>query len=229
MKKFVLSLALICLLANRLQGGVVLGTSNPSGTPLTMDAGTTSGLMSVTVYSNNNPNDVMTAWSLQLEIDPLSGATGSLTFQDPGTAFPSNPPNYIFGGDGLGIFATNSGSALFANDFFNPIGGPGTIVPDISPANLIQMDFLASSDASGLFAIYADEGAAATQWSDRSPFTQYFSNVPDGTGMVLIGEVMVNSAGVQPVPEPSSLTLFWVGGTMLASLNSWRKRRNHLA
>ena len=78
------------------------------------------------------------------------------------------------------------------------------------------MDFLASSNASGLFGIYALEGAALTQWTDSNLNTQFFTNVPDGTGMVLIGEVSV-------VPEPSALVL--AGTAMLFGLGVTLRRR----
>ena len=84
---------------------MILGTATPSGTPLTVSAGTTSGPMYVTVVSENPPNDVMASWQFQLEIMPIGG-TGTLTFQDPATYDPTtgpaapNPPNYIFGTNG---------------------------------------------------------------------------------------------------------------------------------
>jgi hypothetical protein len=222
MKEFVLTSALLVLLPASLQASVTLSTSNPPGTPLTMTAGTTSGAMFVDVYSNNPPQDVMAAWNFQIEIAPEAGAAGTLTFQDPATGTPPNPPNYVFGSNGLGIVATNSGKVLSANDFFDPSVGPGVPVPGAPGANLLQMDFSASSNASGLFGIYADEGVATTQWTDSSFTTQLFANVPDGTGTVLIGEVMVSPAGFQPVPEPSSLALFLLGG---AALVGYKRRR----
>jgi len=179
--------------------------------------------MFVAAYSDNSPQDVMAAWNFQLEIIANSGTTGTLTFQGPVTGTANNPPNYIFGANGLGIAATNSGSILSANDFFDPSVGSGVPVPGSPGANLLQMDFLASSNALGLFGIYADEGAAYTQWTDSSFTTQLFTNVPDGTGTVLIGEVMV-TRGVQPVSEPTSLTLFCLGGTILVGSSFWRAR-----
>ena len=131
MKKLILSLACLCLLAGAAPAGVVLSTSNPPGTPLIMNAGSTSGSMLVNVVSDNPPNDVMAAWNVTLAIVPEAGATGTLSFQDPATGTPSPPPNYIFDGNGLGISATNSVSQLSANDFFNPqprLRGRGTRV-----------------------------------------------------------------------------------------------------
>ena len=229
MKKFILFFALMCLPTDRLQAGVVLGTSDPPGTPLMMSSGTTSGLMYVNVVDPDAPpDDVMAAWQIHLEIDPLAGATGTLTFQDPATGTAPNPPNYIFGSNGLGIAAVNSGSGLGANDFYDLSAGSGATVPGSPGANLLQMDFLATTNASGLFGIYADEGLANTVWTDSSGNTQFFTNVPDGTGRVEIGEVQVTSGGNQAVPEPSSLTLFWLGGATLGLWN-WRRKLSQTA
>ena len=176
--------------------------------------------MFITVVSDNAPNDVMSAWNFQLQIAAITG-TGSLTFQDPVTGTPSNPANYVFGSNGLGILATNGGTTLSANDFFNPAAGPGAAVPGTPGANLLQMDFLASPTASALFGIYAVEGAANTQWTDSNATTRFFTNVPDGTDMVEIGEVMVVP---NAVPEPSTFWVFGLGGVAFAGWEWWRKR-----
>ncbi len=219
MKKLILSLAFLILLADGARAGVVLSTGNPPGSPLIMGAGTTSGPMLVDVASDNAPNDIMSAWQVTLQIVPEAGATGTLTFQDPATATPPNPPGYIFGDNGMGIWAANMGSTLNANDFFN---GAGVSVSGSPGASLLQMDFLASSDASGSFGIYAVEGAANTQWTDSNPVNQLFTNVPDGSGLVQIGEVLIG----QSVPEPSSAGLLGLAGAVLAGWE-YRKRRKH--
>jgi PEP-CTERM motif len=221
MKNVFLSFAVLCLLAGGGRAGVMLGTSNPPATPLTMTVGTTSGPMFVNVVSNNAPNDIMAAWQFGLEIVPNAGATGTLTFQDPPTGMAPNPPNYIFGSNGLGIAVpSNTGSSSDpVNDFYSVIGS-GVVVP-ATFSNLLQMDFSASSGASGLFGIYAVEGAANTVWSDPSFTTQFFSNVPDGTGTVLIGDVLVQPAAGVGVPEPSTLALLALGSITLAG---WRQR-----
>jgi PEP-CTERM motif len=219
MKNIILSFALLCLLAASARAGVSLGTSNPHGTPLIMSSGTTSGPMLVDVVSDNPGQDIMAAWAFELAIVPAAGASGTLTFHDPATMSPSNPPNYIFGGNGLGIMATNNGSTLSANDFF--VGtGTGSVVPGTAGANLLQIDFLASSDATGLFGIYALEGVALTQWTDGNANTQMFTNVPNVSGaMVRIGDVLI----AQVVPEPSSLVMLGLGVAALASLQCRRK------
>jgi len=210
---------MLVLLAGSVQAGFVLGTSSPPGTPLTMAAGTTSGGMLVTV-TGDNAQDVMAAWQFQLVILP-EGGTGTLTFQDPATGSAPPPPNYVFGTNGLGIFVTNSGSSLSANDFFDPGVGPGAT--GLTAANLLEMDFHAAAGASGLFGVYAVRGEANTVWTDGSMSTQYFSNVPDGTGTVLIGEVFV-TPGAQMVPAPGSLTLLGTGVIAVIGWRRWRAR-----
>jgi hypothetical protein len=224
MKKLILSFALLILLSGNANAGFTLSTSNPDGSPLLMTSDTTSDLMSVIVSSDNPFQDVMSAWNFQLEIVGNSSSTGTLTFNNPVTGTPPNPSNYVFGADGIGIFAINGGTVLSANDFFNPINGAG--VSGIVSANLLQMNFLASSDASGVFGIYADQGAATTQWTDGNFTTQFFSNVPDGTGMVLIGEVEVSPNGIiQVIPAPPSIASFGIGFVILAGWLRWRREK----
>jgi hypothetical protein len=218
MKRLLLSFILLGLLTTNAQADYILSVSNPVGSPLTMSPGSTSGLMSVIATSNNPPNDVMAAWGFALMIVPATGDTGVLTFQDPATGTPANPPNYIFGTHGLGISVTNGGASLSANDFFDPAFGSGVAT---TVGNLLQVDFHATPNAAGLFGIYALEGAANTSWTDSNFSTQLFANVPDGTGMVHLGDVLVVPASI---PEPSSLVLIGISCAAFAT-RVWRRRR----
>ena len=217
MKTFVLYFICLTLVTAGARGGIVLDTSNPPGTPQVMGAGSTSGPMFVNITSDNAPNDVMSGWNITLAIIPDAGASGTLAFKDPSTGAYPNPGNYIFGGDGIGIAGVNSGSTLSASDFFIGIG-PGAVVSGTPGSNLLQMDFQASSNASGLFGIFALDGAALTEWTDGGGNAQLFTDVPDGSGMVRIGEVFVT----QSVPEPSTLLLLGLASAAVAGRH-WRR------
>jgi hypothetical protein len=221
MKKPILCLTLLVLLPTASRANFMLGTS-PN--PLTMTAGTTSGTMDVTITESGS--DTISAWQFELEIIPSGGATGTLTFKDPASGSPPPPTNYVFGGEGVGIAATNTGSTLSANDFW---GGPGNgaTVLDGGTVNLLAMDFLASSNASGTFNIVAVKGTGNTIWNDGTDTQQFFSNVPSGTGTVLIGNVIVTPSA-PTVPEPGSWALMGLGGALLA-LAGWRRRRRSMA
>jgi len=228
MKKLFLSVASVGLICGSSRADLTLTTSNPPGTPLIMPAGTTSGpmLVSVVVADAHSPND-MAAWQFTLEIAREAGATGTVTFQDPMTTMTGAPPNdYIFGASFAGIFATNTGNQLSANDFYTEL--TGGVVPGPTDSNLLQMDFLASTDASGLFGIYVLEGAANTVWTNgENPLeNQYFSNVPDGTGSVLIGEVLISQA--VSVPEPSTLVISGMAALLTIAHSRTKSRRAQL-
>lgn len=222
MKNLLFCLAFLSLTAGSARAGLVLSTTNPPGTPLNMSAGSISGPMLMNVASDNPPNDVMSAWQVQLEIIPIAGATGTLVFNDPATSTPAHPPGYVFGANGLDLTANNLGTSLGAYDFYDTSVAPGVSVPGSPGASLLQMTFSASSDASGLFGIYAEEGLANTLWTDASFTNQLFTNVPDGTGTVLIGEVQL-PVQTGTVPEPSSLALLAFSG---ATLLAWQLRCN---
>jgi hypothetical protein len=204
---------------------ITLGTSNPVGSPLAMSAGSTSGPMLVNILNNKDPDssdDLMNAWQITLVIGADLGATGTLTFNTPsGNGPASNPPNYVFSAGNIGIdVKAYTGSGFEADDF--PL--TPTQVPTL-PKNLMQVDFLASASASGLFGIFARQGDANTLWTNNAPSpptTRFFTNVPNGNGLVRIGEVLVSGPAVSVVPEPGSLTLFVIGG--FATLGYCRRR-----
>ena len=220
MKKLLALIAVLGFAAAPSRADVALGTNFSPGSPLSMAANSVSGPMLLNVVSNNALKDVMSAWNVQLQIVADAGTGGTLTFQTPATGTPTPPANYIFGSNGLGISATNSGSQLTANDFFDPGVGPGVAVPTAPGANLLQMTYHSSANASGLFGIYAVEGAANTQWSDATPATQFFRNVPNGTAKIRIGEVLV----IQAVPAPTPPQLIAVAVAAFAGLKALSRR-----
>ena len=70
MRKFILALAIFVSLCVSGRAGVMLGTSNPPGTPLIMSAGTTSGPMLVSIVSDNPTLDIMSAWNFDFDNPP---------------------------------------------------------------------------------------------------------------------------------------------------------------
>ena len=219
MKRCFLALALMCIIAPSAPGGVILSTSNPPGAPLDMAAGSVSAPMDL-IAASSTGTDTMAGWNVSLLIVPQASALGTLTFHDPGTfqnpANPApNPPDYIFT-SGTGILTTNSGSALMAGDTDQ---SGGTLVPLAPGANLLQLDFAATSNASGLFGIFADP--ANSQWTSPDGSGGFNSNsfdIPSEVpGLRHIGDVYVVA-----VPEPSALTLLLVGIGILGVSYGWR-------
>lgn len=204
-------LGFLLLVPTGVRAGVILSSDPASGTPAT------TFLLRV---SSTTGADVMSGFQLDLKVLPDAGASGTVTF-----ATAQLPPNYIFASD-TGLVTSNMGSELTANDFDtqlasnNPPGGT-TVPMSPSTANLLSVTFSAPG-ASGTFGIYAVEGKGNTEWTDPSFGDNFFDNVPDGTGMDRIGEIVV--AGT--IPEPSSWVLLGLGCAILGwHLRKWNNHR----
>jgi len=138
--------------------------------------------------------DYLSAWQLSLAILPDTGAVGALTFN---TA--SKPDaNYLFpSGSNLGVTVINSGNELLAFDTNFPFSG-GVDLPADLERNLLELSFLASSDAVGAFGLYALAGIGNSEWTDAMQPIQArrpFDNVPDNGGPVRIGDILVSQPG----------------------------------
>ena len=86
-------------------------------------------------------------------------------------------------------------------------------------ATVSDEQYLASADALGKFDVFALQGQANTIWTDNTFQTRFFTNVPDGTDMVKIGEVDVT-------PEPTSLALFALGFGVLVAARRHQRKKN---
>jgi hypothetical protein len=211
MKKLVFSCTLLALAPGGVQAGVILGTS-PNAVSMKAGATISGGATDVSVVGDGST--VMAAWTVTLDIAPLAGASGTVSFVNPTT-----PTNYIFSlGAGIAVNQTNP-THLSANDF--DLGG-GTLVP-ATGANLLQLDLAASSNASGSFGIYAEDGLSNLRtYFNNSLMDVSFANIPDDSNSTLIGTVLVTPARV---PEPTSLALGALGSALMAGC---RRRWNRL-
>ncbi len=218
----------LALLGTGQQAGatLVLATDFPSGSPLMMNAGSPSTAMTVSTYDSTTGSlaaDNLSGYQVSLQIVPQGGATGSLTFATPTTSgSATEPANYIFAAvNNAGLNVTNLGGSLFFFDFNDPYTG-GVDVPDGAGSNLVAMTFNASLGTSGLFDIVADR--EFTEWTDSASPTQmarFFTNVPSGTGTVVIGQVQV-----APIPEPSGAIAITVL-LVIGGLCQFRRRAAH--
>jgi hypothetical protein len=113
-------------------------------------------------------------------------------------------------------------------DGINDLSLFGAGVPPAPGANLLEIDFLASADASGRFDVAVIPGEAWSLWNPADFTSRDFVNVPfDGQDPVTIGSVTIGGTAV--IPEPSSLAV--MGGLFgvafgLRTLGRRRDRRD---
>jgi hypothetical protein len=194
-------LTALCLIAARADATLTLASDHPTGSPLTVSPGGTSGNLTARVFDSTSGSaaaDNLTGYSLTLQIVPQGGATGTLAFASPATsAAAAEPANYVFAAAAnAGLNVINSGSGLYFFDFNSPFSG-GVDVPAAPGFNLLAMTFTASANASGSFHVVVLPGAANSEWTDNNQPTQLghaFLNVPIGGGPVAIAEVLITTA-----------------------------------
>ena len=189
--------------------GLTLGADAPSGNPLIMNAGTNSAPLLVDVTGDVSPaslSDFMTAWQLTLLIAPDPGTNGDLSFNSM-----SEPSAYVLENINLGIITdlSEADTKLLALDVNSPFSGgrEGSTSGD----NLMSIDFLAASDAEGLFGIFAL--GLTSEWSDASQpvlNAREFENAPSAAEPVRIAEVMV-------IPEPCIFSILLAASLGLLS------------
>ena len=197
----------VALIASPACAEIILATDYPSGSPLAMNSGSNSSNMTASVFDSTAGSatvDNLTGYQVRLQIVPQGGSVGTVTFATPTTGTAAAPANYVLAGANFGIATTNSSSSLFFFDFNFPFSG-GVDVPQTPGKNLLAMTFTASAGALGLFDIMAVPNVPNTEWTDNSQPIQLrrtFGNVPDGGGLVVIGQVDVTA-----IPEPSAFAL----------------------
>ena len=158
---------------------------------------------------------------MALDIIPNGVTTGTLSVATPTTSATSpEPPSYVFAATpNQGLSVQNpgpSGIELFFSDINNPFTGGVDVTAAV---DLVAIAFTASSDASGLFDIVARRGT--TLWTDAqtpTQMSQFFSNVPNGSGGVVIGQVLVSA-----IPEAGAFAT--VGLVALVGVFGWAAKR----
>lgn len=211
--KEICSFTLIALfLANVASGGdLSISGQDLSWSPTTEP----SPRLFIEINNDTGTGDLLLAWELTLEIVPDVNATGSVQFMSA-----SKPPDYLFPDGSTGIGPPFSGPS----DTIGPLGDGyflGVIVPsDPSPGrNLVQVDFVASSDADGGFDILAvpdEHGSSSWYSSDFAP--RAYLEIPFGGGPVNVGSVLI-------VSEPSSVVLLALGTIFLSFCRFGSRRR----
>ena len=158
--------------------------------------------------------DLIYAWQLGFEIDPESGATGSLQFN---TA--TLPPSYLFDGRSDGLVPAFSGPAAAIPVIGDSDSLSTGVLAPLSGMNLLLVDFYALPGTSGLFDIKAvPDLFNGCNWYSGDFDARSYENVPFGGGSVILGTVNVTS-----VPEPSVVILF-LSGSLAAGAAACRRR-----
>ena len=186
------------------QAAMNLVTDFPIGTPLVMDAGGVSvDKMLVSIHSA--ANDLILGWQTSLRI-VSTGGVGTLGFHST-----AQPLAYVFGSrsafysEDLSFPVNNDG--MFAFDFTG-VGGllPPVPVPSPPGLNLNALDFVASTDASGTFGVFAVGGAGRSEWTDDTFGERLFTNIdPALDSLTQIGEILVRPS---VIPEPGTLAVW---------------------
>lgn len=171
--------------------------------------GTPSPFMEIEVL-NDAETDLLGGWTLDLALQQVSG-TGTLQFNSRSIAVLGT--DYILSGNSSGLSGSITSSSIFAFDF-----DPGPIIGVTVPASgkyLLAIDF--TRVGFGEWDLVAKPGF--TGWSDQLSNDREFTNVPfSGSNPVVLGSIMV-------VPEPATLSLGLLGGSLVGVLALARRRQ----
>lgn len=164
----------------------------------------------VLIFNEEGVADCLTSWQLCLKITPMEDATGSLQFAS--ADLPRQfSENYLLYGNSFGLTVSPppapTGDTVSLGD--SVLSGFGDVVPPSEEKKtLLKVDFSASEDAEGVFAISAVPGIDSFWISYYGPepedFTMmWFKDMPIyGSEPVVIGHVTVAL-----VPEPHGFLL----------------------
>ncbi len=201
--------------------GTSVNWSSPSATSPTM------------VVSVLNPSGAVTdpvvAWSLGLAVSGEAGSVGTVQF-----AGYSTPSNYLYSLDSSGSGGISTTTTLPSSSIasINDIANKNGVAVPSAGANLLALTFSATSNAYGVFDVFAvpyDGVSNGSYWEDGSTSsTGYppisFLNAPQGGGNLLLGTITIPPPITGATPEPGTIVLLGTGGLTLVVLALRRRQ-----
>jgi hypothetical protein len=204
----------------------------------------------LTLYVNNpTPSGTATInnWSLELQIVPLTGATGTLAISNadfpttgtdllsgdaPGTLLSDLSLNNLLQ-DSNGVTQPAIINGVSSANVYSITNGNAASVNTIAPSGNSSLTTITlnSTNASGQFGIYAvndnNLGSGDTSWANKSFVASSFTNLPDP------GDTPANASFVQlgtitVVPEPGSMILAGMAGLGMCGYG-WRRKKSGTA
>ena len=213
-------------------GGVGLSLTGTSVNWSSPSAASPTFLVGVLNPSGGEPDPVI-GWSLGLAVAGAAGSVGTVQF-----ATATQPvSNYLYSYDSagsVGISTTTTFPASSIGTISDIANDNGIAVPSAG-ANLLALTFTATSNAYGVFDVFAvpyDGVSNGSYWTDGNDGnTGYpphdFLNVPSTGGNVLLGTITIPPPTGAATPEPGTIAL--VGTGMLALAGFCRLRRQSTA
>jgi hypothetical protein len=212
MQRIVRILVLICVMTEGTSAvpaaSLSLTADNITWAPAVSGSVRPSMLIGLLKTQTHKHPDLLAGWQLNLKLQPLGAATGTLQFNS--ATLPA--ANYLLEGNSAGLLTTidAAGTTLIAidDDDTLPLGVP---VP-ASGKGLLSLNFTTPNSALGTFQLIAlPPPGGFTQWSDATPTDRFFTNVPSGSTSPIV------LATITLVPEPSTIVMAGLAALLLAS------------
>jgi hypothetical protein len=175
-----------------------------------------SGFLDITLRNDSSVAHPLSEFALALKFAGDPGVTLDLVTRDPAAG-------YVFGADGLEPpfyedVVLPPSEFVFSDGSFNPPIGFVMIGPSSDPANIVRLariHFTVEAGASlGLRSITVDPSSS---FSDDEALVPFIVNDDGG--------IAVLSQNAAVVPEPGTLSIFLIAGSLLVSTSRHRRHR----
>lgn len=174
------------------------------------------------LVNHTGTTDELAGWQLSIEVIPAAAATGTVQVDSVAA-----PDAYLLAA-GSSAIATPTSLPAARVESINDLSFFGAAVPPSPGGSLLQIGFVASSDASGQFDVAVIPGEFNSAWFSSDFQTRDFVNVPfNGPGPVTVGSVSIGDIGGAVVPEPSSLFIMAGVFGVAGGLHRMTQRRAH--